>query len=219
MASGLLPSLGIFHRNYYDAFPLADDIMEPYRPFIDQIAYKLHAAKKKKLDKEVKASFLELFYTNIPFGGTDGAAGNMSHLHHSLRREIFHGRNKEHRLPEGSMWVVAIFDFPRHCKSGRQKHGQVRQGTRKKGIQQGATRNVRPLLHHCGQRQDTPPTNRQFNRTPLHALPAERHGQGVPGNLQPLRQHQGSEKMAQIPEFHPIFLIFSAFNRLRTRIK
>lgn len=68
MASGLLPSLGIFHRNYYDAFPLADDIMEPYRPFIDQIAYKLHATKKKKLDKEVKASFLELFYTNIPFG-------------------------------------------------------------------------------------------------------------------------------------------------------
>ena len=42
--------------------------MEPYRPFIDQIAYKSHAAKKKKIDKEVKASFLEQFYTNIPFG-------------------------------------------------------------------------------------------------------------------------------------------------------
>ena len=54
MASGLLPSLGIFHRNYYDAFPLADDIMKPYRPFIDQIAYKLHEINKKKLDKEVK---------------------------------------------------------------------------------------------------------------------------------------------------------------------
>ena len=62
------PPSAFFHRNYYDAFPLADDIMEPYRPFIDQIAYKLHATKKKKLDKEVKASFLELFYTNIPFG-------------------------------------------------------------------------------------------------------------------------------------------------------
>jgi len=68
MASGLLPSLGIFHRNYYDAFPLADDIMEPYRPFVDQIAYKLHHNKKKKLDKEVKKAFLEMFYTNIPFG-------------------------------------------------------------------------------------------------------------------------------------------------------
>ena len=68
MASGLLPSLGIFHRNYYDAFPLADDIMEPYRPFVDQIVYKLHSNKKKKLDKEVKKIFLEMFYANVPFG-------------------------------------------------------------------------------------------------------------------------------------------------------
>ena len=36
--------------------------------------------------------------------------------------------------------------------------------------------------------------NRQYNRAPLHGLPAERHGQGVLGNLQPFRQHQGSEK-------------------------
>lgn len=68
MASGLLPSLGIFHRNYYDAFPLADDIMEPYRPFVDQIVYKLHSNKKKKLDKEVKKIFLEMFYANVSFG-------------------------------------------------------------------------------------------------------------------------------------------------------
>ena len=47
-----------------------------------------------------------------------------------------------------------------------------------------------------------------FTRAPLHSLPAERHGQGVLGNLQPFRQHQGSEKMAQKSRFHPIFLIF-----------
>lgn len=35
--SGLLPTLGIFHRNRYNAFCLADDIMEPYRPFVDDI--------------------------------------------------------------------------------------------------------------------------------------------------------------------------------------
>ncbi len=68
MASGLLPSLGIFHRNYYNAFPLADDIMEPYRPFADQIVYKLYSNKKKKLDKEVKKNFLEMFYSNVSFG-------------------------------------------------------------------------------------------------------------------------------------------------------
>ncbi|MDR0306713.1 MAG: type II CRISPR-associated endonuclease Cas1 [Chitinispirillales bacterium] len=33
--SGLLPTLGIFHRNQYNAYCLADDIMEPFRPFVD----------------------------------------------------------------------------------------------------------------------------------------------------------------------------------------
>jgi CRISPR-associated protein Cas1 len=37
VASGLLPTLGIFHRNQYNAYCLADDIMEPYRPFVDKV--------------------------------------------------------------------------------------------------------------------------------------------------------------------------------------
>lgn len=37
VASGLLPTLGIHHRNQYNAYCLADDIMEPYRPFVDKI--------------------------------------------------------------------------------------------------------------------------------------------------------------------------------------
>ena len=37
VSSGMLPMLGIFHKNKYNAFGLADDIMEPYRPFLDQI--------------------------------------------------------------------------------------------------------------------------------------------------------------------------------------
>ena len=37
VASGLLPTLGIFHRNQYNAYCLADDVMEPYRPYVDQI--------------------------------------------------------------------------------------------------------------------------------------------------------------------------------------
>ena len=35
--SGLLPTLGIHHRNKYNAYALADDIMEPYRPYVDWI--------------------------------------------------------------------------------------------------------------------------------------------------------------------------------------
>lgn len=41
VGSGLLPTLGIFHRNKYNAYCLADDIMEPYRPYIDRIVYTL----------------------------------------------------------------------------------------------------------------------------------------------------------------------------------
>lgn len=37
VASGLLPTLGIFHRNQYNAYCLADDVMEPYRPFADKV--------------------------------------------------------------------------------------------------------------------------------------------------------------------------------------
>lgn len=36
VGSGLLPTLGIFHKNQYNAYCLADDIMEPYRPFVDK---------------------------------------------------------------------------------------------------------------------------------------------------------------------------------------
>lgn len=37
VASGLLPTFGIHHRNKYNAYCLADDIMEPYRPFVDKL--------------------------------------------------------------------------------------------------------------------------------------------------------------------------------------
>jgi CRISPR-associated protein Cas1 len=41
VGSGLLPILGIFHRNQYNAYCLADDIMEPYRPIADKLVLQL----------------------------------------------------------------------------------------------------------------------------------------------------------------------------------
>lgn len=37
VASGLIPTIGIFHSNKYNAYCLADDIMEPYRPYVDKV--------------------------------------------------------------------------------------------------------------------------------------------------------------------------------------
>jgi len=41
VGSGLLPTLGIFHRNQYNAYCLADDIMEPYRPIVDKLVIEI----------------------------------------------------------------------------------------------------------------------------------------------------------------------------------
>lgn len=62
--SGMLPTLGIHHRNQYNAYCLADDIMEPYRPFVDLVV--LHAIKerqntnKDELVKEDKEQLLKI---------------------------------------------------------------------------------------------------------------------------------------------------------------
>ena len=41
VGSGLLPTLGIFHKNQYNAYCLADDIMEPYRPLVDKVVWNI----------------------------------------------------------------------------------------------------------------------------------------------------------------------------------
>jgi len=70
MGSGLFPALGIFHRNRYNAFPLADDIMEPYRPFVDRIVYRLYDEGRLEPDKDVKAELLRVLYTDTRFEKT-----------------------------------------------------------------------------------------------------------------------------------------------------
>lgn len=45
VSSGLLPTLGIHHHNRYNAYCLADDIMEPYRPYVDRLVYSLFKEK------------------------------------------------------------------------------------------------------------------------------------------------------------------------------
>lgn len=67
MGSGLFPAFGIFHRNRYNAFPLADDIMEPYRPYVDEIVFRLYAEGDTQLSKEVKGELLRLLFVDTRF--------------------------------------------------------------------------------------------------------------------------------------------------------
>jgi CRISPR-associated protein Cas1 len=69
--SGLLATLGIHHRNRYNAFCLADDVMEPYRPYVDEIVFSLNEKWPGffMLEKEHKAELLQLMTADVIIGG------------------------------------------------------------------------------------------------------------------------------------------------------
>lgn len=69
VASGLLPTLGIHHHNRYNAYCLADDIMEPYRPYVDRLVYKLYKEGQKELTTEVKRELLSIPTIDVEIGG------------------------------------------------------------------------------------------------------------------------------------------------------
>lgn len=62
VGSGLLPTLGIHHRNQYNHYCLADDIMEPYRPFADALVYEIvqNGEGHSELSTSVKKQLLGL---------------------------------------------------------------------------------------------------------------------------------------------------------------
>ena len=64
VSSGLLPAIGIYHHNRSNAYPLADDLMEPFRPFVDGVVYDLAMHSKTELTKEVKAELISVLYTD-----------------------------------------------------------------------------------------------------------------------------------------------------------
>ncbi|MGI5057938.1 type II CRISPR-associated endonuclease Cas1 [Treponema pectinovorum] len=70
VGSGLLPTLGIHHHNKYNAYCLADDLMEPYRPFIDDevIEYISTNPDEKELGVEFKKKILKVLTRDVKMG-------------------------------------------------------------------------------------------------------------------------------------------------------
>ena len=64
VSSGLLPAIGIHHHNRSNPYPLADDLMEPFRPFVDGIVYDLAIQGKTDLTKEVKGELISVLYAD-----------------------------------------------------------------------------------------------------------------------------------------------------------
>ena len=71
VSSGMLPSIGIFHRNKYNAFCLADDIMEPYRVFVDVLVNAIIYSREPydEMTTSLKMNLLQLPTINVKIDG------------------------------------------------------------------------------------------------------------------------------------------------------
>jgi len=70
VGAGLIPTLGIHHHNRYDAYCLADDIMEPYRPYVDMLVLEIvEEGVPDEFDIDVKRRLLELPVREVVMDG------------------------------------------------------------------------------------------------------------------------------------------------------
>lgn len=71
VGSGLLPTLGIHHHNRYNAYCLADDIMEPYRPYVDRLVAEVvdSGMDITTLTTEVKSKLLSIPVIDVVING------------------------------------------------------------------------------------------------------------------------------------------------------
>lgn len=71
VASGLLPTLGIHHQNRYNAYCLADDIMEPYRPYVDKMVMGMLPiwGDEREISVEMKRELLQIPVVDVMIGG------------------------------------------------------------------------------------------------------------------------------------------------------
>lgn len=71
VGSGMIPTLGIHHHNRYNAYCLADDIMEPYRPYVDKLVVKMvdSGMDISKLTTDIKSKLLSIPVLDVVING------------------------------------------------------------------------------------------------------------------------------------------------------
>jgi CRISPR-associated protein Cas1 len=100
VGSGLYPAFGVFHRNRYNAFPLADDVMEPYRPFVDEIVYHLYVDEGiSELDNQSKSKLLRVLFSDVKMGKVTRPLENALSLTTASLLKMFKGETDKLSLP------------------------------------------------------------------------------------------------------------------------
>lgn len=102
MASGLLPTLGIHHRNQYNAYCLADDMMEPYRAFVDKVVCDIVMMNGKFLDMtpNMKRQLLEIPAMDVKIDGQKSLLMNAVQRTTASLAKCFEGKTRKILYPE-----------------------------------------------------------------------------------------------------------------------
>ena len=77
---GLHPSFGLHHHNRYNAYPLADDMMEPFRPLIDRQIFQFWQAGENSVTPNVKQALLEVLSQDVYLAGEKRPLMNALHF-------------------------------------------------------------------------------------------------------------------------------------------
>lgn len=101
-AAGLHPSLGLHHHNKYNAFCLADDLMEPYRPVVDRVValYVEEHGYESDFDQSARREMLESLAGRCHYGGESRTLFDAASRTASSLAEIFLGHQRDLALPE-----------------------------------------------------------------------------------------------------------------------
>ena len=101
--SGLLNTLGIHHRNQYNSFALADDIMEPFRPLVDERVLMIMEKYpgEQELTKEIKKELLSILTRTVyrPNGEKSPLMVDLTRTAASLQ-QCFTGQKKKIYYPD-----------------------------------------------------------------------------------------------------------------------
>lgn len=100
VAAGLHPSLALRHQNRYNAYGLADDVMEPFRPLVDAKARELFLAGQVEITRETKAALLGVLTATVRVGEEEGPLQvGLERMAVSLARNLA-GEEKRLVVPE-----------------------------------------------------------------------------------------------------------------------
>ncbi len=97
--AGLHPSLGIHHRNRYNAFALADDLIEPFRPLVDIEALRLYEAGETTPSKNAKAGLIGTLSATVELNGRRSPLMTAIQSSAASLRRVIAGEGERLELP------------------------------------------------------------------------------------------------------------------------